>query len=117
MEIEIPKKGDLVYLNFNPQLGREQAGHRPAIVLSETLFNKGTFITVCPITEQEKKYPFEVKIPEGLKIKGVILTDQVKNLNWRARNLKIVDKAPEELTRLCLRYISRYLNFHFDNEM
>lgn len=110
MEKIIPRKGDLVYINFNPQSGHEQAGHRPAIVLSPRLFNNGTFAILCPITTKEKGYPFEVKIPEGLKIQGVILTDQIRSLDWRSRGLKIVDHVPEIITVKCIRLIHRFLN-------
>jgi mRNA interferase MazF len=102
--MNIPEKGDLVYLNFNPQ-----AGHRPAIVLSPKLFNSGKFAVVCPITNREKGYPFEVKIPDGNQITGVILTDQIRSLDWRSRNLKIVGNAPEDIVQECLDKISTFI--------
>lgn len=98
---EIPERGDLIVLNFNPQAGNEQAGRRNAIVLSPKAFNKATgFIVVCPITNQKKRYPFEVDLPDegislddsGFPITGVILTDQVKSLDWTVRNLKGLKK-------------------------
>lgn len=67
MVMEVPDKRDLIYLNFSPQSGHEQSGHRPAIVLSPKLFNQNTFLIACPITNQEKGYPFEVKIPSRVK--------------------------------------------------
>jgi mRNA interferase MazF len=74
-----PERGDLVYLNFNPQSGHEQSGRRPGIVLSPHAFNLVTgFAVVCPITSQEKGYPFEVKLPDGLHIKGGILKLKIK---------------------------------------
>ncbi|HHV28419.1 type II toxin-antitoxin system PemK/MazF family toxin [Acetivibrio mesophilus] len=96
----VPGRGDLIVLNFNPQTGHEQAGRRNAIVLSPERFNEVTgFVAVCPITSHKKGYPFEVELPsegiipdDGYPIKGVILTDQVKSLDWRARNLKILKK-------------------------
>ncbi|WP_028562101.1 type II toxin-antitoxin system PemK/MazF family toxin [Paenibacillus pinihumi] len=88
----IPKRGDLVWLDFDPQAGHEQAGRRPAVVLSEAEFNELTgFAVVCPITSQSKDYPFEVKLPEGLSISGVVLTDQFKSLAVRKRKIKVVD--------------------------
>jgi len=108
---QIPEKGDLVYLNFSPQSGHEQAGRRPAIILSPSLFNKGKFVIACPITTIEKGYPFEIKIPDGLKIHGVILVDQVRSLDWRSRGLTIVDHAPEETVQECLDLISIILGF------
>ena len=105
-----PDRGDLVYVNFNPQFGHEQAGTRPAIVLSPKSFNQVTgFAVVCPITRQQKEYPFEVAIPSGLAIEGVILTDQVKSLDWRARNFSIRGRAPEKVVKNCLELIHTFL--------
>ncbi|MBP3048943.1 type II toxin-antitoxin system PemK/MazF family toxin [Bacillus subtilis subsp. subtilis] len=104
------ERGDLVYLNFNPQAGHEQAGRRPAIVLSPKNFNQTTgFAVVCPITNQQKGYPFEVALPDGLAIQGVILTDQVKSLDWRARRFQVVSQAPEIIVSDCLDYIHTFL--------
>lgn len=87
----IPARGDLVWLDFDPQAGREQAGRRPAIVLSEADFNELTgFALVCPITNQAKDYAFEVVLPEGLPFTGVVLTDQLKSLDVRKRKIKVV---------------------------
>lgn len=111
----VPDKGDLVYLNFNLQTGSEQAGHRPAIVLSPKLFNSWKFAIVCPITNQIKGYPFEVPIPEGLAISGVILTDQVRSIDWRARGLFIRDHVSDTITNKCLQLINTFLNFEFND--
>lgn len=105
-----PEKGDLVYLNLSPQSGHEQAGHRPAIVLSPKTFNVGNFAAVCPVTSKTKGYPFEVRIPNGLKIYGVILTDQLRTVDWRSRQLEFVCKAPVQTVRECFDHISLYLN-------
>ena len=87
-----PNVGDIVIVDFDPQAGREQAGKRPAIVLSPKKFNKATgFAWVCPITSKVKNYPFEVKILGTKKTIGVILADQLKSLDWSARNLHKVD--------------------------
>lgn len=89
-----PVRGDLVWLNFTPQAGHEQEGHRPAIVLSEFEFNDLTgFAVVCPITNQAKDYPFEVPLPDGLTFTGVVLTDQMKSLDFRKRKLRVVGNA------------------------
>ena len=86
-----PDRGDLVWLDFHPQSGHEQAGRRPAIVLSGQLFNERTgFAVVCPITNQTKGYAFEVPLPDGLPITGVVLTDQFKSLDVRNRNIKTI---------------------------
>jgi mRNA interferase MazF len=121
---EIPERGDLIVLNFNPQAGHEQAGRRNAIVLSPKAFNRATgFIVVCPITNQKKGYPFEVNLPDegislgenGFPITGVILADQVKSLDWTARNLKVLKKYDpssaqiNEIIDECLAKIATYL--------
>ncbi len=81
-----PNAGDLVWLTFNPQAGREQAGRRPAVVLSPAAYNKRSGLAlVWPITSQVKGYPFEVALPHGLPIAGVILADHLKSVDWRAR--------------------------------
>ncbi len=107
----VPEKGDLVYLNFSPQAGSEQAGHRPAIVLSPELFNSWKFAIVCPITNQSKNYPFEVPIPRGLAISGVILTDQVRSIDWRVRGAVVKDHVPDIITTKCLQLINTFLSF------
>ncbi|WP_419889672.1 type II toxin-antitoxin system PemK/MazF family toxin [Paenibacillus xylanexedens] len=90
----IPKRGDLIWLDFDPQVGHEQAGRRPAIVLSELEFNEITgFAVVCPITSQAKDYPFEVTLPEELPFSGVVLTDQLKSLDVRQRRIQIAGHA------------------------
>ena len=91
----IPNQGDIVWVTFNPQAGHEQAGRRPALVLSPAAYNgKVGLAILCPITSQVKGYPFEVLIPDGLKISGAILSDQVKSLDWKARQAEFVCKLP-----------------------
>lgn len=91
------KQGDIVLLDFNPQAGHGQAGHRPGLVVSESAFNKATgFIFVVPITSQVKGYPFEVKIRGTKKTQGVALTDQLKSLDAKARHCKVVDHVDQE---------------------
>lgn len=105
-----PDRGNLVYLCFNPQAGHEQTGTRPAIVLSPEAFNHVTgFAVVCPITRQQKGYPFEIALPSGLAIEGVILTDQVKSLDWRARQFSIKGQAPQDVVTDCLDIIHTFL--------
>lgn len=88
----IPDKGDLVWLNFNPQSGHEQMGKRPAIVISPKEYNEKSGLALfCPITSKVKGYPFEVEINEK-KIKGVILSDQIKSLDWKIRNAEYITK-------------------------
>ena len=89
----IPKKGDIVWVEFNPQKGHEQAGHRPAVVISPYEYNAKTSLAiVVPITSKIKGYPFEVPI-KGENIQGVALADQVKSLDYKARNFKFIEKA------------------------
>jgi mRNA interferase MazF len=91
----IPDRGDLVWLTFNPQAGHEQAGRRPALVLSPEAYNSRAGLAIfCPVTSQIKGYPFEVIIPGGLNVGGVILSDQVKSLDWRARQVEFACKLP-----------------------
>lgn len=81
-----PKRGDIVWLTFTPQAGHEQAGHRPAITLSPETYNRKVGLALfCPITSHSKGYPFEVLLPQDCKISGVVLSDQVKSLDWKAR--------------------------------
>lgn len=90
-----PKRGDVVWLSFAPRAGLEQAGHRPALALSPEAYNRKVGLAVfCPITSQVKNYPFEAAMPPGLKVSGVILSDQVKNLDWRARNAQFCCRLP-----------------------
>ena len=95
--VYVPDRGDVVWINFNPQAGHEQAGHRPALVISPAAYNKKIGLAIlCPITTKVKGYPFEVIIPEGLEAKGVILADQVKNLDWRVRKAAFLCKLPDK---------------------
>jgi mRNA interferase MazF len=95
----VPGRGDVVWIDFNPQAGHEQAGRRPALVISPLAYNsKVGLALLCPITSQVKGYPFEVRVPEGLGVSGVVLTDQVMSLDWRARRAEAVSVLPKELT-------------------
>jgi len=91
----VPERGDLVWLTFDPQAGHEQSGRRPALVLSPAPYNRrASLALVCPITNQAKGYPFEVVLPEGLAISGVVLADHVKSADWNARHAEFAVKAP-----------------------
>ena len=92
----IPKRGDAVWISLNPQAGHEQAGRRPAVVLSPAAYNRKVGLGLfCPITSHVKGYPFEVKIPEDMDVKGVVLSDQVKSLDWRARQAEFICQLPD----------------------
>ena len=88
-----------MWISLNPQAGHEQAGRRPALVVSPIEYNQRVGLALmCPITNKAKGYPFEVGLPENLQITGVVLSDQVKSLDWRAREAQIADVAPESTT-------------------
>ena len=90
-----PDRGDLVWLDFDPQAEHEQAGRRPALVLSPRAYNEVVGLALCcPITSQVKGYPFEVPLPDGLPVTGVALADQLRSLDWRARNAAPIAQAP-----------------------
>ncbi|MDP2919382.1 MAG: endoribonuclease MazF [Dehalococcoidia bacterium] len=93
----VPQRGNVVWITLNPQAGHEQAGRRPALVLSPESYNGKTGLAIlCPVTSQIKGYPFEVLLPEGLPVSGAILSDQVKSLDWRARKAELIFKLPPE---------------------
>ena len=94
----VPQRGDFVRLDFSPQIGHEQAGLRPAIVLSDSTYNaKSGLMIVCPITKHSKGYPFEVKVEKGQVVHGVVLSDHIKNVDWRGRSSKFLGKANDIL--------------------
>ncbi len=98
MKKYIPCKGDLIALSFNPQSGHEQKGRRPALVVSNTLFNQKTGLAmVCPITRTDRKYPFHVKISEASTLNGFVMVDQVKSIHYDSRKAKFIEKASIEL--------------------
>ncbi|HEY3313155.1 MAG TPA: endoribonuclease MazF [Anaerolineales bacterium] len=91
----IPESGDIVWITFTPQAGHEQAGRRPALVLSPATYNEKVGLAIlCPITSQIKGYPFEVIIPDGLEVSGAILSDQVKSLDWKVRKAEFGCRVP-----------------------
>lgn len=92
----VPEAGDVIWLNFDPQAGREQAGRRPSVVLSPREYNRRTSLAlVCPVTTRVKGYPFEVPLPTGMAISGVVLADQVRSLDWEDRQAALVARVPE----------------------
>jgi mRNA interferase MazF len=94
----VPNRGDVVWLAFTPQSGREQAGRRPAVVLTPARYNDHVGLAICcPITSRVKGYPFEVGLPEGLPIAGVVLADHVKSLDWRSRHATLIGRLPDDL--------------------
>ncbi|HWY85953.1 MAG TPA: endoribonuclease MazF [Gemmataceae bacterium] len=94
----VPDAGDLVWISFSPQAGREQAGRRPSLVLSPNSYNsRAGLCIVCPITNRAKGYPFEVPLPEGLPVGGVVLSDHLKSADWQERNAERIGTAPAQV--------------------
>lgn len=104
----VPQRGDIVGLDVDPQTESEQAGRRPALVLSHRLYNKKVgLIVCCPITRHSKGYPFEVNLPENLPVTGVILSDQIKSLDWQQRRAKLICKTdPEFLDDVLAKFLT-----------
>jgi len=100
----VPERGDVIWLSFDPQAGHEQAGRRAALVLSPSMYNRSSGLAVVvPITSNVKGYPFEVQIPDGLRISGVILTDHLKSVDWRAGKAERIGELPESTLRTALK--------------
>lgn len=94
----VPDRGDIVWLRFSPQSGHEQAGRRPALVISPAAYNRKVGLGLfCPITSNVKGYPFEVLLGQCPKVQGAVLADQIKSLDWRTRKAKLICKAPPEV--------------------
>jgi mRNA interferase MazF len=94
----VPSRGELVWLQFSPQAGHEQAGHRPALVISPSSYNRRVGLAVCcPVTSQVKGYPFEVLLPAGLGVEGAVLSDQIKSLDWRVRKPRRIGSVPADI--------------------
>ena len=94
----VPDRGHVVWLAFSPQAGHEQAGHRPALVLSPQSYNDRTGLALfCPITSRVKGYPFEVALPPENDVTGVVLSDQIRSLDWRARQARFATTAPPQV--------------------
>jgi len=94
----IPDAGHVIKIDLDPVAGHEQAGFRPAVVLSSLSYNAKTDLAVAvPVTNQVKGYPFEVRLPAGMKTSGVVLSDQIKSLDWHARRARYVETAPGEV--------------------
>jgi mRNA interferase MazF len=94
--VYVPDRGDVVWISLNPQAGHEQAGRRPAVVLSPAAYNgKVGLAVLCPITNQIKGFPFEVLIPAGLAVSRAVLSDQIKSLDWRSRRAELIARLPD----------------------
>jgi len=92
----VPRKGDFITLSFDPQVGHEQKGRRPALVLSNDLFNRHTGLAiVCPVTNTDRRFPFHVAVPESSSLTGFVMVEQVKSIDFRIRRAKFVERAPQ----------------------
>jgi mRNA interferase MazF len=99
----VPERGDLVRLSFEAQAGHEQSGRRPAMVVSPREYNRKVGLALfCPLTTRVKGYPFEVAIPEKLKVRGAVLSDQLRSLDWRARRVRRIGRAPAAVVQEAL---------------
>jgi len=108
----IPDRGDIVWLEFNPQAGSEQAGHRPALVVSPKAYNAKVGLALfCPITSHIKGYPFEVVLPEKHKVSGAVLSDQIKSLDWRVRKATRMAGAPRDVLEEVLAKLHTLLGY------
>lgn len=105
-----PDRGDVIWIAFDPQAGREQRGTRPALVLSPLAYNRKVGLALCcPVTSRAKGYPFEVLLPEELAVTGVVLADHVKSLDWRARKARVACRAPRQVVEEVLARLSALL--------
>jgi mRNA interferase MazF len=98
MKVYVPKKGDFIAVTFDPESGHEQKGRRPALVVSNTLFNKQTGLAmVCPLTATDRGYPFHVAVIRNPDVRGFVMVEQVKSIDYRARQAKLIGKASDDL--------------------
>ena len=106
-----PDRGDIIWITLDPQAGHEQAGRRPALVLSPRAYNQTVSLALCcPITSRVKGYPFEVALPEDIGVSGVVLADQLKSLDWRARKGEVSGSVPKEMISEVLAKIQALLS-------
>lgn len=104
----IPERGDLIWISFNPSLGHEQKGRRPAMVLTSSKYNKIGMVLICPITSAVKNYPFEVCIDSRF-IRGAILSDQIRSVDWRNRKIEFIEKIEPDLLHSTQKNLTKLL--------
>ena len=108
--VSTPRRGDLIWLSFTPKTGREQAGRRPALVLSPEAYNSKTGLAlICPVTSKVKSYPFEVPISTSAGVQGVVLADQLRSLDWRARRAEWIEQAQPKVVERVLKLLDTLL--------
>ncbi len=109
-ESYVPDRGHAVWLTLHPQAGHEQAGRRPVLVLSPAAYNGRVGLALlCPVTSQVKGYPFEVRLPDDLPLRGVVLSDQIKSLDWRVRRAEWLCRVPDHTVQEVLGKLWRLL--------
>jgi mRNA interferase MazF len=110
----VPDRGHVVWTDFNPRIGHEQAGRRPAVVLSPTSYNRTSgLVVVCPITSHAKGYPFEVPLPAGLAITGVVLADAIKSIDWQVRGITYACDLPTSTQAELMARLAPLLGFRW----
>lgn len=108
-----PDRGDVIWITLDPQAGHEQAGRRPALVLSPAGYNARVGLAIaCPITSRVKGFPFEVRLPDGLPVSGVVLSDQIKSIDWRARRGEFICRLPNGPLEETIRKVHALLPVH-----
>lgn len=106
----IPSRGDVVWVDLSRRMGREQSGHRPALIVSPESYNRRAGLAlVCPITSRMKDYPFEVGLPHDSDVAGVVLADHIRSVDWRARGVRRMDQLSAEFVEDVARQISKLL--------
>lgn len=107
----IPQRGDAMWVDLNPRIGREQSGHRPALVLTPAKYNRRMKLAICcPITSRDQRTEFEVTLPEGLGVKGVVLAYQVRSVDWRARGTRFLATVPDDIVEKVLLMLDAILD-------
>lgn len=98
MPVYIPKRGDFVTVSLDPQSGHEQKGRRPALIVSNYLFNKHTGLAIaCPVTNTKRDFPFHIKVPDGLSVSGYIMVEHIKSIDYKSRNVKFLERSSREV--------------------
>ena len=111
MDSYIPKKGDLIYITLDPQAGHEQKGRRPALVVSNTLFNwKTGMAVICSITNTDRGFPFHLPVPSGFEVTGFVMVEQVKSVDFASRKARFISHSPEGLLENVMDLLGPVLN-------
>jgi mRNA interferase MazF len=106
----VPERGDVVWMDLSPRVGHEQSGYRPSLIVSPQKYNRRVELAlICPITSQVKGFPFEVAIPEGNRVTGVVLADQMTSIDWRARRVRQMDHLPIEFVEEVMKQFVKLL--------